>query len=152
MAIQFIPGQVATGDPYPNAPTALSGPVKDLQTRVVKLSSANFTTTGTNTLVAVLPADATIISFRTWVKTALAGNSVASPTVTLGSTSAGTDYASTVALTNTTGTYAFVTPVTGIIQAYNPPYSADLNIWFKGGCSTGNPTSGEVYLIIEYVR
>ena len=152
MAIQFIPGQVATGDPYPNAPTALSGPSKDLQTRVVKLSSANFTTSGTNTLVAVLPADASIISFRTWVKTALSGNSVSSPTVTLGTTSAGTDYASAVALTNTTGTYAWVTPVTGIIQAYNPPYSSDLNIWFKGGCSTGNPTAGEIYLIIEYVR
>lgn len=152
MAIQFLPGQVATGDPYPNAPTALSGPAKDVQVRVVKLSSANFTTTGVNTLVAVLPADSSIISFRTWVKTALSGNSVASPTVTLGSTSAGTDYASAVALTNTTGTFALVSPVTGIIQPYAIPYTADLNIWFRGSCSTGNPTAGEVYLIIEYVR
>lgn len=152
MAIQFIPGQVAVGDPYPNAPTVLSGPVKDIQAKVVKLSSANFSTTGTNTLVAVLPADATILSFRSWVKTALSGNSVSAPTLTLGTTSGGTDFASAVSMTNTTGTYAVLTPVTGIVQNYNIPYSTDINIWFKGSCSTGNPTAGEVYLIIEYVR
>lgn len=152
MSLQFIPGQVALGDPYPNAPTVLSGPVKDLQCKVVKLSSANFTTGGTNTLVAVLPADASIISFRHWVKTALSGNGVTSPTASIGASSGGTDYTSALAITNTTGTYAVASSVTGIVQNYNIPLSGDLNIWYKGSCSTGNPTAGEIYLIIEYIR
>lgn len=152
MALQFIPGQVAVGDPYPNAPTPLSGPVKDLQVKVVKLSSANYTTAGTNTLVAVLPADASIISMRHWTKTVLSGNGVTSPTATIGATSAGTDYTSALAVTNTTGTYTVATPITGIVQNYQVPLSGDLNIWYKGSCSTGNPTAGEIYLIIEYVR
>ena len=152
MAIQFLPGQVAVGDPSPIGPTALSGPVKDLQVKVVKLSSANFTTAGTNTLVAVLPADATILGFRHWVKTALSGNGVTSPTATIGATSAGTDYTNALAITNTTGTYAVASSVTGIVQNYQVPLSGDLNIWYKGSCSTGNPTAGEIYLIIDYVR
>ena len=65
MAIQFVPGQVAVSDPnaaYPN-PTAISN-IKDVVVKVVKLTSANFTvTTATNTLVAVLPADATILEY-----------------------------------------------------------------------------------------
>ena len=152
MALQFLSGQVAVSDPSPIGPTALSGPAKDVQAKVVRLTSANFSTSGTNTLVAVLPADASILGFRTWVKTALSGNSVASPTMSLGTASGGTQFASAVALTNTTGTYAVTTPVTGIIQGYNIPYSSDINIYFGGGCSTGNPTAGEIYLIIDYVR
>lgn len=152
MAFQFIPGQVALSDPYPGAPMALTGPAKDVQVKAVKLSSANFTTTGVNTLVAVLPADASILSLKVWVKTALAGGGVTAPTVTIGATSGGSDYTSAVAVTNTSGTYALLTPVSNIMQNYNIPYSQDLNIWFRGLCSTGNPTSGEVYLIIEYVR
>ena len=152
MALQFLPGQVAVSDPYPNAPTVLSGPVKDLQCKVVRLTSANFTTGGTNTLVAVLPADASITAIKFWVKTALSGNGVTSPTASIGATSGGTDYTNALAITNTTGTYATASSVTGILQAYQVPWSGDNNIWFKGSCSTGNPTAGEIYLIIEYFR
>ena len=152
MALQFLTGQVALSDPYPNAPTVLSGPPKDVQVKVIRLTSANFTTTGVNTLVAVLPTDASILGFKTWVKTALSGGGVTAPTMSIGATSGGTDYTSAVAITNTTGTYALATPVTGIMQAYQIPYGSDLNIWFRGACSTGNPTAGEIYLVIEYVR
>lgn len=152
MAIQFIPGQVAVGDPSPIGPTVLSGPVKDLQCKVVKLSSANFSTTGVNTLVAALPADASIISIRFWVKTALSGGGVTAPTASVGATSGGTDYTSALAITNTTGTYLVAGTVTGIVQNYQVPLSGDLNIWFRGACSTGNPTAGEIYMIVEYVR
>ena len=152
MAYQFLTGQVAVSDPSPIGPTPLSGPPKDVQIKLVRLTSANFTTTGTNSLVAVLPADASILGFRVWTKAALTGNSVASPTMGLGLTSGGTDFASAVAVTNTSGTYAVTTPVSNIMQAYNIPYGQDIPIWFRGGCSTGNPTAGELFLLIEYVR
>lgn len=152
MAFQFVPGQVAVGDPAPTGPTVLSGPVKDDVIKVVKLSSANFSTIGINTLVAQLPADASIISIRTWVKTALSGNGVTLPTLNLGTAPAGTQFTSALAITNTTGTYAVASPVTGILQNYQIPQGNDIQIWAGGGCSTGNPTAGEIYLIIGYAR
>ena len=152
MAIQFLTGQVAVSDPAPQGPTVLSGPVKDLQVKVVRLTSANFTTTGVNTLVAALPADATMISIRTWVGTALAGNGVTAPLLSLGSASAGTQFLNALALTNTSGTAALASPITGIHQAYQVPYAGDIGLWVRGICSTGNPTSGEIFMAIEYVR
>lgn len=151
MAIQFVPGQVALGDPAVNAPTPTSND-KDVHVKVVKLSSANFGTTAVNTLVAVFPADSTILSVDYYTKTALSGNSVASPTVSLGTASAGTQFTSAVALTNTTGTSAKVTPITAIMQNYAVPLGADIPLWVSGACSTGNPTAGEIYLTIYYVR
>ena len=152
MAIQFVAGQVAVGDPSPIGPTALSGPAKDVQVKIVKLSSANFATVAVNTKVAVLPAEVTIIGIQTWVKTALSGNSVASPTLSLGTASAGTEFTSALAITNTTGTFAVATPITGIVQNYAVPLGTDVQVWASGSCSTGNPTAGEIYVIIQYVR
>lgn len=151
MAIVFVPGQVAVGDPSPTGPTPTSN-VKDLLVKVVKLSSANFTTAGVNTLVAVLPADASIIGVFSYVKTALSGNGVTSPVISIGSTSGGTEFANAVGVTNTTGTYAAVTPVTAIVQAYGLPLPGDIPIFLRGICSTGNPTAGEIDLVIQYVR
>lgn len=153
MAIQFVPGQVALGDPYPNAPTVLSNPPKDIQIKVVKLSSANFTTGGTNTLVAMLPADATILSFRTWVRTQLAGGSISAATLALGNASGGAQFHAASALAfGTAGTYTVMPTPLGIMQNYQIPQGADIPIWVAGVATTGNPTSGELYLIIEYVR
>ena len=152
MAINFVPGQVALGDPYPNAPTVTTNPAKDVQVKVAKLTSANFTTTGVTTLVAYLPADTTILSIRTYVKTALSGNGVTSPVANVGTTTTATEFISAVGLTNTTGTYVVQTPVTGIMQNYAIPLGGDIPVYFKGTCSTGNPTAGEIYLIIEFVR
>lgn len=125
---------------------------KDIRVRVFKLTYANFTTTGVDTLIGKLPADASIVGVKTWLKTAFSGNSVASPTLGLGSTSGGTEFSSAVAITNTVGTYATHSPMTGICQAYNIPYTSDIPLYAHGGCSTGNPTAGELYVIVEYVR
>lgn len=152
MAFQFVPGQVAVGDPSPTGPTVLSGPAKDVDVKVIKLSSANFATVAVNTLVAQLPADATILGLRTWVKTVLSGNGITLPTISLGSASAGTQFTSALAITNTVGTYAVASPVTGIIQNYQIPQGNDIQLWVSGSCSTGNPTAGEIYLIVEYCR
>jgi hypothetical protein len=152
MSIQFVPGQVAVGDPSPTGPTALSGTVKDVQTKVVKLSGANFTTGGTNNLVAVLPADASIIGVSHWVKTQLAGNGITAATINLGTTSGGTQFVSAYNSFGTAGAYTVVTPINSIVQSYQIPLGADIQIYAGGTSTTGNPTSGEIYLIIEYVR
>ena len=152
MSIQFVPGQVAVGDPAPNGPSALSGPNKDVLVKVVKLSGANFTTGGTNTLVAVLPADATIIGINHWVKTQLAGNSISAATLNIGTSSGGTQIASAFNSFGTAGAYAAITPINAIVQNYQIPQGADIQIFAGGTATTGNPTSGEIYLVISYVR
>lgn len=151
MAIIFKAGQVAVGDPSPNGPNATSN-IKDVVVKVVKLTSANFSTTAINTNVAVLPADSTILNFRVWNKTKLAGNSISAATISIGSASAGTEFASAFDVFTTVGTEATVSPVTGIMQNYSLPLGSDIPIWISGAATTGIPTSGELYLSIFYVR
>lgn len=152
MAIQFVPGQVAVGDPYPGGPSVLSGPAKDLQVKVVKLSSANFGLSAVNTLVAALPADATILEMFVWVKTQLAGGGVTAATINIGTSSGGTQFASAFSAFGTAGAYSQVTPITNIMQPYQVPQGSDIQVFVGGTATTGAPTSGELYLTIKYVR
>jgi hypothetical protein len=152
MAINFVQGQVAQGDPNPGGPTAISN-MKGVAVKVVKLTSANFTTTNVDTLLAVLPADATIIGMDLWVKTQLAGNSISAATLSLGSASGGAQFVSASSLAfGTANTFSVVTPILAIVQNYQQPLGSDIQIWGRGVATTGNPTSGELYLMIKYVR
>jgi len=153
MAILVTPGQVAVSDPAAGTGPSTTSNVKDVVVKAVKLTSANFSTTAVNTMVARLPADATILGFRFWVKTQLAGNSISAATVSIGSASAGTQFVSASALAfGAAGTYTVMPAVTGIFQNYNVPLGSDIDIWVSGLATTGIPTSGEMYLAIEYVR
>lgn len=153
MAIIFVPGQVALGDPNPGGPTATSND-KDVHIKVVKLTSANFTTSsGTNTLVAVLPADSTILEISAWKKTQLSGNSISAAALSVGTTSGGTELVSAYDIYSVTaGNQTHLNPQTNIMQNYNVPLGADVNIYVKGVATTGNPTAGEIYLKLLYVR
>jgi hypothetical protein len=125
------------GDPNTAGPFA-SFQIKDSTCKAIKLTNANFSTAGVNTLVAALPADASIIGFTFWNKTVLSGGGITAGTIAVGTAS---------------GTYGILTPVTGIFQPYNIPYSTgDIQIWVNGTATTGNPTAGEFYLLINYVR
>ena len=126
--------------------------VKDVITRVIKLTFANFSTAGVNTLVARLPADASILSFKYWNQTKLAGNSISAATMSVGSTSGGTEFVNAFNVFTTVGTQASLSPVTGILQAYAIPLGGDIPIYVAGTSTTGTPTSGEIYLEIQYVR
>jgi hypothetical protein len=152
MAINFVPGQVAVGDPAAGTGPNASSNVKESYVKVVKLTSANFTTGGVNTLVAVLPADATMTGFKYWNKTQLAGGSISAAALSIGSTSGGTEFVSAFNVFTAAGTQALVSPVTGIFQNYSLPLGSDIQIWARGVATTGNPTSGETYLEITYVR
>lgn len=154
MAIPFVPGQVAVGDPAAGTGPSATSNIKDVVVKVVKLTSANFTvTTATNTLVAILPADATVLSYKLWVKTQLAGGGITAATLALGSTSGGTDlFAANAAAFGTAGVDTTVSPATGLMQNYNVPLGTDIRVYAAGLATTGTPTSGEMYLTIVYVR
>lgn len=151
MAINFVQGQVAVGDPNPGGPTATSND-KVVHTKVVKLTSANFSTGNTDTLVAVLPADSTIIDLSFWVRTQLAGGSISAATLSLGSASGGTQFTSATNVFGAAGTNTKIASVSGIMQNYGLPLGSDIQIWARGTATTGNPTSGEIYVTITYVR
>lgn len=152
MAINFVQGQVAVSDPNPGGPSALSN-TKSPVVSVVKLTSANFSTTNTDTLVAILPADSTILGFRLWVKTKLAGGSISAATLAVGSDSGGAQFLAASALAfGTANTYSVFPAQLAIMQNYAVPLGADIAVYVRGVATTGNPTSGEMYLIIEYVR
>jgi pyridoxal biosynthesis lyase PdxS len=152
MAIVFVPGQVAVGDPAAGTGPSATSNIKDVLTKVIKLTSANFSTGGVNTQVAVLPADATILNMRLWVKTQLAGGGITAATYSVGSASAGTQFVNAITAFATAGTNVIVSPLTGIMQNYNIPYGTDIQVWVNGTATTGTPTSGELYLTLEYTR
>lgn len=153
MAINFVQGQVAVSDPAAGTGPNATSNIKDLVVKAVKLTSANFSTTAINTMVAVLPADSTILGFRLWVKTQLAGGSISAATLSLGTASAGTQFVSASALAyGVASTYTVLPAVSGIFQNYGLPLGSDIQVWVSGAATTGIPTSGEIYLLIEYVR
>lgn len=124
---------------------------KDVRAKVVQLTQANFTTAGVNALLARLPADASILGFDVWVAAAL-NNGATAPQVSIGTTSGGTQFANAVAVTNTVGTFARLTPVAGIMQPYAVPLGGEIDLWFRGICATANPTAADVRIVIYYVR
>lgn len=151
MPTQFLTGQVAISDPYPGGPTATTN-VHQGQSKIIRLTGANFTTGGAQNLVAVLPADACITSMSLWIKTQLAGGSVSAATLSLGLTAGGTDFLSAISAFGTASTKAVLSPISGIFENYNVPWGTDLRIYATGTATTGNPTSGEMYLEISYTR
>lgn len=132
--------------------TVLNSQIKNVQAKVCKLTFANFTTGTTNTQIATLPADATILSIKYWNKTKLAGNGITAATLGLGTASAGTEFVSLFDVFTTVGTEALLSPITAIVQPGSIPNGSDIQVWAKGIATTGSPTSGEIYVIIEYVR
>lgn len=132
--------------------TVLNSQIKNVQAKVCKLTFANFATGTVNTQIATLPADATILSIKYWNKTKLAGNSISAATLGIGSTSGGTEFVSAFDVFTTVGTEALLSPITAIVQPLSLPLGSDIPIFAKGIATTGTPTSGEIYVIIEYVR
>ena len=150
MAIQFVEGQVAVSDPSPTGPNPASN-AKDVFVKVVKITSANFTTTGVNTLVAVLPADASILQMVLQVETQLSGGGITAAAIDVGSASGGAQYVSAASAFGTAGANTLLNKLGGP-DHYNVPLGGDKGIWVKGTATTGNPTAGEVYLMVYYVR
>jgi len=142
----FIYGDPNTAGPF------TSYQIKDVDVKAFKLTNANFATGNVDTLVGLLPADASIIGMRLWVKTQLAGNGITAATISVGTASGGTQFVNAVSAFGTAGAYSVITPISNIFQAQQLPLGADIPLWIRGGATTGTPTSGEMYLLVEYVR
>ncbi len=139
-------------DPNSAGPFSSFG-VKQVVTKVFKLTNAHFTvTTSTKTKVGVLPPDASILSFSYWNKTKLAGAGITAAVLSVGTTSGGTEFISAYDVFTTVSTMAVISPVTGIMQPLSAPAGAEIPVWVDGLATTGTPTSGEIYLVVQYVR
>lgn len=143
---------VGANGPTPTAPAA-----KDIQCKAVKLTSANFTTGGTASVVAYLPADASIVRVSTYIGTTFSGNGVTALAYTLGVTGTAAKYVTSTTMGITASAAAPVQAILtgggGAFQEWNPAQpGGDVPLLFTGTATTGNPTAGEAYLLIEYVR
>lgn len=142
-----------SGLPSATFPTPTTPVAKDLQCKAVKLTSADFTTGGTASVKAYIPADASITNIRGWMKTAFTGNGVTAATLSIGVTGTATKYLSALNVFGTAGQTFYPGTLTNIFQAYDPAApTGDIPLLFTGTATTGNPTAGEIYLLIEYVR
>ncbi len=133
-------------------PTATSND-KDVHQKTVRLTFADFVTGGTASVKAVLSADSTILDIKYWKKTAFSGNGITAATLSIGIPGAATQFVNALDVnTPAAGTLALVTPVTNIMQPYGLPLGPDISLLFTGTATTGNPTAGELYVTITYVR
>jgi len=157
MSLNYIQGNVAVTDPT----SGQGGPfptsnVKDVLTKVIKINPANFNTTRVDTLVAVLPADASIIGIFQYIKVALTGGGITSATMRVGTTSGGQEILGDGTWPfGSTGAYTALNGGSGLgslCANYNMPPGQDIRIYAGGAAVTGNPTAGELYLIIQYIR
>jgi len=134
-------------------PTATSND-KVVHTKTVRLTFADFVTGGIASVKAILPADSTILFMEWWKKTAFSGNGVTAATLSIGVTGTPTQFVNALDVnTPAAGFSGEVTPITNIMQPYSAPVAGpDISLLFTGTATTGNPTAGELYVTIVYVR
>jgi hypothetical protein len=136
---------------YPTGPTATSPASKQLVVQAVKLTFADFTTGGTAAIKAVLPDNSSIVGIRLNITTAFSGNGVTALNLAVGITGTATKFANHALTAITAGTYNQAALTNGF-QNYDPLLNTDISLLFTGTATTGNPTAGEMYVLIEYVR
>jgi hypothetical protein len=134
------------------AVTATSN-IKELYQKTIQVAFGDITTGGANSVKAVLPADATIISILYWKRTQLSGGGITAATLSIGIPGTPTNFVNAFdVLTPAAGTLAEFTPITNIYQPYQVPQGGDISMLFTGTATTGNPTAGEILVTIRYVR
>lgn len=146
-----------SGLPSATFPSPTTPVNKDVVCKAVKLTSADFTTGGTASVKAYIPADASLIRVSTYIKTTFSGNGVTALAYTLGVTGTAAKYVASTSMGITAGAAAPVQAIlaasTGAFQTYDPTApTSDTALLFTGTATTGNPTAGEAYLLIEYIR
>lgn len=138
---------------FPDRFVTATSNVKELYQKTIQLSASDFTTGGANSVKAILPADATIVSILYWKRTAFSGGGVTAVTLSIGVPGTPTNFVNAIDVnTPAAGTIAEFSPVTNIYQNYSLPLGSDIHMLFTGTATTGNPTAGELMVTIRYVR
>lgn len=134
-----------------NRVTATTGD-KSVHIKSVKLTFADVTTGGANSVKVVLPAFSSILDFRFWKKTQLSGGGITAATLSIGVPGSATSFVNAAdILTPAAGAQSSLVSAT-THQDYNIPLGGDISLLFTGTATTGNPTAGEVYVDIYYVQ
>lgn len=125
---------------------------KSIHVKSVKLTFADVTTAGANSVKAVLPAQSTILGFVFWKKTQLSGGSISAATLSIGIPGAATSFVNAAdILTPTAGDTSWLRSTT-THQDYDPNNRTDISLLFTGTATTGNPTAGEFYVDVYYAE
>jgi len=137
----------------PDLQVTATSNIKSCYKKIVRLNHTNFTTgSGTARVEAVLPADASMTAIR-FVKTVeLSGGGITAATLSIGIPGQATRFVNaTNVLSAGVGAQVYPT-VANIFQLNNLPLGSDITLLFTGVATTGNPTAGEIFVEIEYVR
>lgn len=134
-----------------NRVTATAGD-KSVRVKSVKLTFADVTTGGANSVKVVLSAPDSILDFRFWKKTQLSGGGITAATLSIGIPGSPTSFVNAAdILTPAAGAQSsLVSAVTH--QDYDSNARTDISLLFTGTATTGNPTAGEFYVDIYYVQ
>jgi hypothetical protein len=143
------------GQNYPSGIQASNAVVKQVHSQAVKLTFADFTTGGQAAVKMALPADSSIVCIQFWTKTTFAGNGVSGVSLQIGITGTVAKYlaASSIALSGPSVISLPAGLANNLFAEFDPTApGGDIPLLFTGTAATGNPTSGEAYVLVEYVR
>lgn len=133
-------------------PVSISNGIKQEYVKIVKLTFADFKTGGQTTMKEILPADAMITGIRYWKRTAFSGGSVSAVTLNIVQANTGSSLVTSFdAHTPAAGAQGFVA-TNGGATIFSGPATIDIPLNFVGTATTGNPTAGEIYIVVSYVR
>lgn len=138
---------------FPDRFVTATSNCKELYQKTIQLTASEFTTGGANSVKAILPADASIVSMLYWKRTAFSGGGVTGVTLSVGIPGTPTSFINAFDVnTPAAGTIAEFSPITNIYQNHSLPLGSDISLLFTGTAVTGNPTVGELMVTIRYVR
>jgi hypothetical protein len=133
-------------------PVTISNGIKQEYLKIVKCTFADFKTGGQTSTKEILPSDATIIRIDYWKKTAFSGNGVTAVSLNIVQANTGVSFVSALDVHTPVANSIGSAPLTNAYQAHDPQVKPDIPLNFVGTATTGNPTAGEIYFVIRYVR
>lgn len=135
-----------------NQPVTISNGIKQEYLKIVKCTFDDFKTGGQTSTKEILPSDASIVRIDYWKKTAFSGNGVTAVSLNIVQANTGVSFVSGLDVHAPAANSVGSAPLTNAYQAYDPQTKPDIPLNFVGTATTGNPTAGEIYFVIRYVR
>jgi hypothetical protein len=135
-----------------NESVTLSNGIKQEYIKIVKCTFADFKTGGQTSTKEILPSDASIIRIDYWKKTAFSGGGVTAVSLNIVQANTGVSFVSALDVHTPAAGAVGSAPLANAYQAREAGQLPDIPLNFVGTATTGNPTAGEIYFVIRYVR